>query len=412
MKKVVSLAVMLLFALMSCKKEPDKVAVTGISLSPESVELAHGASTTLSATLTPADASNKKVVWSSDNTAVATVSGGVVKAVALGSATITAKSADGGFTATCAVTVVKIPVEAVSLSPASLALTVGDKVVVTATVTPSDATDKTLSWAVIPNEVVTLSSYGDDQSHEFKAVGAGNAVITVYANGGTGVVKAECNVTVKAASSVPSGAVDLGIKMKGSGGTTYALYWADRNLGASSPEGYGDYYAWGEVSPKGDYSWATYKWSNGAYNKLTKYCPTGLSSYWAGSGSPDGKLFLDPEDDAAHAKLGGNWRMPTLNEWQKLMECTGTWTTQNGVKGMLVTGNNGNSIFLPATGFKKDTGSAGGVGIDGYYWTSALRNDSPEKAWDGFIREGTFSRSSPERRNGYPVRPVYQPAAE
>lgn len=407
MKRVVCLAVVLLFAIVSCKKEPNKVAVTGITLNPTSVKLVIGKSEKLSATVTPADASDKKVVWSTDNTAVATVSDGVVTAVAPGSATITAKSSDGGFTATCAVTVDKILVESVSLSPTSLALTLGEKVVVTATISPSDATDKTISWVVIPNNVVTLSDSGDNLSREFEAVGAGNAVITAYATGGSGVVKAECNVTVTA---VPSGAVDLGITMKGSGGTTYTVYWADRNLGATSVEGNGDYYAWGEVATKTDYSWAKYKWSDGAYNKLTKYCPTGKQLYWAGSGSPDGKLVLDIGDDVANKKLGGNWRMPTLKELQALAKCNCAWTTQNGVKGMRVTGSNGNSIFLPAAGFKKNTDSAGAVGTVGYYWSSTLRDDSPEKAWYGLIKESGFSLGSPERCNGYPVRAVYQPA--
>lgn len=305
----------------------------------------------------------------------------------------------------------KVPVTAISLSHTDLTLEIGEKVVITATVTPADATDKSLSWTAAPNDIIKMLS-GEGTSKEFEALSAGSASIAVYALDGSGV-KAECSVTVKAKSAVPSGAVDLGITMKGSGGTTYKLYWADSNLGATSPEGNGDYYAWGEVNPKTDYSWSTYKWSNGASNKLIKYCPAGKQSYWDGSGSPDGKLVLDPEDDAAHAKLGGNWRMPTFKEWQELGKCEKkVWTTQNGVKGMLITGNNGNSIFLPAAGFRKNDESAGGVGVDGNYWTSSLRDDRPENAWDGWIKDGTFSRNSPDRCNGYPVRPVYQPAAE
>ncbi len=305
----------------------------------------------------------------------------------------------------------KTPVTAISLSHTDLTLEIGEKVVITATVTPADATDKSITWSAGPIDIIKMSSDGDGSSKEFEALSAGNAGIAVYALDGSGVI-AECNVTVKVKSSVPSGAVDLGITVKGSGGTTYKLYWADRNLGATSPEANGDYYVWGEVEPKTNYNWSTYKWSNGAYNKLTKYCPTGKQSYWAGSGSPDGKLVLDLKDDAAHAKLGGNWRMPTLKEWLALDNCEKEWTTQNGVKGMRITGDNGNSIFLPAAGFKKNTDSAGAVGVCGYYWTSSLRDDTPEKAWYGCIEEGSFSRSSPERCNGYTVRPVYQPAAE
>ena len=407
MKRIVYLVTMLLLVLTACKKEPNKtpgeepkaIAVTGISLSPTAVTIGPGGSQTLSVTLTPADASNQGVIWSTDNPAVATVSGGTVQAVGLGSATITATTDDGGFTATCAVTVSTIPVTAVSLSQTNLLLNIGETVALTATITPADATDKSLTWVAMPNDVVTLADESDGFSRQFKAGGEGNAVITVYALGGKGVVKAECNVSVK--KVIPTGAVDLGL----------GVYWAECNLGASSPEGCGDYYAWGEVTPKDDYSWATYQWSNGALNKLTKYCPKDKATYWDGAGDPDRKEVLDPEDDAAHVQLGGNWRMPTFEEWQKLAKCEYEWTTQNGVKGMRVTGKNGNSIFLPASGFRKNTASAGGVGNEGYYWTSTLRDDMPEKAWDGWVKEGTFSRSSPERYVGYPVRPVY-PATE
>ena len=405
MKKIVYLIAVLLLALTACKKEPEKapvekpetVSVTGITLTPTSIQLTPGGSQTLTATLTPADASNQGVIWSTDNPAVATVSGGTVQAVSVGSATITATTDDGGFTATCSVTVGAIPVTAVSLSQTSLMLDVGETFILTATLTPSGATDKSIIWVAMPKEVVTVADEGNSFSCEFKAVGEGNAVITAYALGGNGAVKAECNVSVK--KVIPAGAVDLGL----------GVYWAECNLGASSPEGYGDYYAWGEVKPKDYFTWATYKWSNGPLNRPTKYCPTNMASLWDGEGNPDGKEVLDLEDDAAHVQLGGNWRMPTLEEWLKLAKCEYTWTTQNGVTGMLVTGNNGNSIFLPAAGYKKTT--AGGVGTNGYYWTSTLRDDMPEKAWYGWVKEGTFSRASPERYVGYPVRPVY-PATE
>jgi hypothetical protein len=193
-----------------------------------------------------------------------------------------------------------VPVESVSLDKTEYTFnTIGNTLTLKATVLPADATDKSLSWAAAPNDIIKMLS-GEGTSKEFEALSAGNASIAVYALDGSGV-KAECKVTVNAKSAVPSGAVDLGITMKGSGGTTYKLYWADSNLGATSPEGNGDYYAWGEVNPKTNYSWSTYKWSNGASNKLIKYCPTGKQSYWDGSGSPDGKIVLDPEDDAAHA---------------------------------------------------------------------------------------------------------------
>ncbi len=145
--------------------------------------------------------------------------------------------------------------------------------------------------------------------------------------------------------------------------------WATMNVGASSPEEYGDYFAWGETAPKDNYNWSTYKWCNDSYTSMTKYCTN--SSYGA-DGFTDGKTELDPEDDAAYVNWGISWRMPTHEQQQELVEeCTWTWTQQNGVNGHLVTGPNGNTIFLPAAGYRWDE-SLNGAGSDGYYWSRAL----------------------------------------
>jgi hypothetical protein len=130
--------------------------------------------------------------------------------------------------------------------------------------------------------------------------------------------------------------VDLGLSVK----------WATCNVGATKPEEYGDYFAWGETTPKDAYDWSTYKWCNGGPSTQTKYCTN--SSY----GTVDNKTTLDLSDDAACANWGGSWRMPTRAEQDELRNnCTWTWTTQNGVNGYKVTGTNGNSIFLPAAGY-------------------------------------------------------------
>lgn len=128
-------------------------------------------------------------------------------------------------------------------------------------------------------------------------------------------------------------AVDLGLSVK----------WACCNVGATKPEEYGGYYAWGETEEKSYYDWDTYKWRNGT--GYTKYCTD--SDY----GHVDNKTVLDPEDDVAHVKWGGSWRMPTRDEIKELNDnCTWQWTTLNGVNGYRVTGPTGNSIFLPAAG--------------------------------------------------------------
>lgn len=228
-------------------------------------------------------------------------------------------------------------------------------------------------------------------------------------------------------STVPAGAVDLGIVMTRADGTTYNLYWAKSNLSVNglcpNPEDYGDYYAWGETEPyysshnpltwkdgkSAGYNWASYKWSNGNYNKLTRYCPEDKAGYWDGTGTPDNKTeFADYNyaDDAARARLGGKWRMPTDAEWTALRNnCTWTWTTQNGVNGILVTAPNGNSIFLPAAGYRVVTylDDAGSLGD---YWSSSLNSDSPYYAWSVVFYSDDVYRSSYCRYGGRSVRPV------
>jgi hypothetical protein len=157
--------------------------------------------------------------------------------------------------------------------------------------------------------------------------------------------------------------VDLGLSVK----------WATCNVGADSPEDYGDYFAWGETSPKSTYNWSTYKW--GDYENFTKY------NTKSGFGTVDNKNQLDLSDDAARANWGGSWRMPTHDEFMELIEkCSWTWTTQNGVKGYKVTSKtNDNSIFLPAAGYRND-GSLYYAGSFGYYWSSSLYTDDPTHA--------------------------------
>ena len=192
--------------------------------------------------------------------------------------------------------------------------------------------------------------------------------------------------------------VDLGLSVK----------WATCNVGANNPEEYGDYFAWGETEPKSEYYWRTYKWCKEAYVYLTKYCTD--SSH----GTVDNKTVLDLADDAANANWGGNWRMPTIEELQELVNnCTWIWTTQNGVNGCLVTSKkNGNSIFLPAAGFNGFGYS--GLGLysedsNGYYWSSSLVTDRPERARHLYFYRyevdwWNYYRSS--RYDGLSVRPV------
>ena len=178
------------------------------------------------------------------------------------------------------------------------------------------------------------------------------------------------------------------------------LKWATCNVGASQPEEYGDYFAWGETETKSNYTWSTYKLCNGDSNSLTKY--NHKNSY----GTVDNKTTLDLADDAARANWGGSWRTPTDDEWTELITyCTWTWRKQNGVNGRQVTGPNGLSIFLPAAGSRNDT-NLGSAGSRGYYWSSSLVTDSPSFAWYVYFDSGDVDRSIFRRFYGYSVRPV------
>ncbi len=153
--------------------------------------------------------------------------------------------------------------------------------------------------------------------------------------------------------------------------------WAKYNIGAKTPAEYGDYFAWGETTPKESYCWETCKHvevdpTNGVRTHL-KY--TGF----------DRKFILEPEDDAATVNWGGNWHTPCVTEFIELKrECKWIWTDLGGTKGYIVVGNNGNSIFLPAAGYHDDHefGYAS-VGYAGCYWSSSLGHE-------GYISESTY----------------------
>ena len=191
-------------------------------------------------------------------------------------------------------------------------------------------------------------------------------------------------------------AVDLGL--------TSGIKWASFNLGAASPEEGGDYYAWGETNPY--YScFDPLTWKSGKENGYA------WSSYFdnpSGDGftftkyATDKKITLDPEDDAANANLGINWRMPTDDDWAELLsECS--WTYINC--GYLVTGQNGNNIFLP------QAGSGGGTSITtngvGYYYSSSLSETNSSKASTLYFYSSMLTRIDLERRAGVSVRPVF-----
>ena len=221
-----------------------------------------------------------------------------------------------------------------------------------------------------------------------------SAQFYIYCSAGN-VIKVD-SISMMAPNTGNHEYVDLGLSVK----------WATCNVGATKPEDYGDYFAWGETQPKSTYNWSTYKYCNGSSSTLTKYNTN--SSY----GTVDNKTTLDLGDDAARANWGGSWRMPTDAELTELREqCTWTWTTQNGVYGYKVTskksGYTNNSIFLPAAGYRNDS-SLRYAGSYGNYWSSSLNADSPDDAWDVYFSSDYVYRINDYRYYGQSVRPVCQ----
>ena len=176
---------------------------------------------------------------------------------------------------------------------------------------------------------------------------------------------------------VPAVAVDLGLSVK----------WATCNVGATTPEEYGDYFAWGETTTN-----ETYTENNCATYNVSMNDISGNAQY-----------------DAATANWGGSWRMPTKNELNELINnCTWTWTTQNGVNGYNVEGPNGNSIFLPAAGHRLGS-SLYCAGIYGIYWSSTpYENDGGYSAYYFGFESDSHHMANDGRYYGQSVRPVLE----
>lgn len=160
-------------------------------------------------------------------------------------------------------------------------------------------------------------------------------------------------------------------------GLPSGVLWATCNIGASKPEEYGNYFAWGETEPKDNYNMDSYKYCKDKMTELTRYCTDPRNGDW---GFTDGLIELLPEDDAAATNWGGKWKTPTIWLLRELVdsECTTTeWTTLNDVYGRMITSkNNGRSIFLPAGGYRYGK-QLDGTSQHGDYWSCTLRIDSP-----------------------------------
>ena len=211
-------------------------------------------------------------------------------------------------------------------------------------------------------------------------------------------------------------------------GLTSGTRWATANVGASKAQDYGNYYAWGETATKEVYNWETYKYANGDYKELTKYCN---ESYYGNNGFTDTKTTLALSDDAAYVNWGGKWRMPTKAQQDELgNQCYWVWTenyNNSNVAGYIVYKAKSSSdkgqkiykggtpsssyklsdahIFLPAAGYRYD-GDLCSTWSYGIYWSSSLGSDGPSNAWYVSFYSGYVYYSGHYRCYGQSVRAV------
>ena len=179
--------------------------------------------------------------------------------------------------------------------------------------------------------------------------------------------------------------------------------WATCNVGAETPEGYGDYFAWGETRTKDNFEWSTYQYAINSMCSLIKYCSDVNYGY---EGFTDTLTFLLPEDDAAIVNLGAGFRIPSEKEWEELYQnTTSIWTSKNGVNGRLFTASNGNSIFLPAAGFRHGYELVND-GSKGHYWSNKILIDLPHYVRGFNFTSGACYMGEDGRLYGLSVRPV------
>ncbi|MBO4530094.1 MAG: hypothetical protein IK017_00025 [Paludibacteraceae bacterium] len=188
--------------------------------------------------------------------------------------------------------------------------------------------------------------------------------------------------------------VDLGLSVK----------WATYNVGATRPTGYGSYFAWGETEEKTSYMESNYKWCKTVHNRMLKYC---LDTW---SDAYDNKSVLEAEDDAATVNWGGSWRTPTFEEQKELLDgCTWEFVSDfnnRGVNGVVGTSKkNGNTIFLPASGYfeRSNLTSLSDVGV---YWSASLSSTLNVKLLGFFVKYNEIQDYLQFRETGAPVRAV------
>ena len=313
------------------------IAPTSISLSSNSLSVKRGSTVQLTATITPTEASDYPVTWSSSNSNVVSVdeNGNVTGKVKDRTATITATA--GTVKATCTVTVTAPDMVSFSLSPSSLQMFPGDDVEVTITPNPSDAVVSSSSW-FIDYEIPAIMGGGNDLTRHVLAVEPGNTQVRVVVWDGTRNIEKYLSVTVL--DPCPN-AIDLGLSVK----------WAERNFMALSTTDSGRFFTWAEAARP-----------NSTY-------------------------------DIVQEKTGGEWRMPTRSDMQELLDnCTYTQATQDGVQGVKFTSKiNGKTLFLPNVGGYSNGTFYPANQMGCYYWSKTHDGSSAQSGYRFRWLVGTYT---------------------
>lgn len=383
--------------MIGCTEEPAPIAVASVTLDSTSMTLEEGESQKLTATVSPSNAENKVVIWTSSNSSVASVKDGLVTAIKFGNATITVKSDDGGKTSTCEVTVnAKVyPVESVSLDKTSCEMTEGDEVTLTAIVKPDNATNKNVTWSSSNTSVATVSN-GKVTALE----GGRTTIIVSSADGGK---TATCEMTVKA-----NYVDEYGIN-HGPGIVIGDVVWSPVNCGYHKEDfKYGKLYQWGRRYGQGyegdlydinGNNAGTYKDSsvptiekgqvsafigNLQSNENIFYKSSIIFADWA-SDSNDNFWNYGSESNPVKAEYDpcpDGWRVPTYTELNELSANKSSWATNSdGQIGYWFSGASSHTedvphVFFPAAGSRLDVlGIGGWRGTDGIYWSSTPNND-------------------------------------
>ena len=365
------------------------VYISSVKIEPAQIDLNVGDSYQLQAMIIPENATDKTLKWSSSNSSVVKVdSKGLITALAEGTATIKA-STTNYLVAECKVTVKTVPVTGISISNASLELFVDSSAQLSASVIPSNATVKDVTWSSNLYTVATVSSTG-----VVRAISTGVATITATSKDGG--FKKSCIVTVSE-MPVPT-AVDLGLSVK----------WASFNVGASKPEENGCLYAWGETSTKSEYTVDNYKWWDYRYMGSNTYTRI-LKKYKGENDYSEADHTLEEEDDIATVKYGSGWFMPSCIQIQELIDnCEWTYTRVGNVNGYKVQSKkNSNYIFLPIGNYWSSS-------LDSSKWYGRLKQKGVEVGGiNNYSAYGLFTYYDPpllgiqDRSVGYMVRAVY-----